>query len=77
MIVIMKNGEWEDVLLNAKVQIKNYLNRNKKGGALHSDRKKINCLSLANKRISSCSSNRFRASMTVEACFVLPFYLHF
>lgn len=70
-----KIGEWEDVLLNAKVQIKEYFNRNKKGGALHSDRKKINCLSLASKRISSCSSNQFRASMTVEACFVLPFFL--
>lgn len=68
-------GEWEDVLLNAEVQKKKYFNIYRKGGALHSCFRRIKILSLANKRMSSCSSKRFQASMTVEACFVLPFFL--
>lgn len=58
--------------MNAKVRIERFINKNRKGGALHSG---IKVSALANKRMSSCFSERLRASMTVEACFVLPFFL--
>lgn len=69
--------EWEDVLLVVRERIKNiwYKNTKKKGGALLSGVGKNGFLSFAQERISSCSLGGFQASMTVEACFVLPFFL--
>ena len=54
--------------------------KNRKGGALLSVIRSIQFPVCARKRMSSCSPVRIvqgaqRASMTVEACFVLPFFL--
>lgn len=69
---------WEDILLDAGafLRIKNKY-RIKKGGALLSGfrEEKRQSMSHARERISSCLSCGTAASMTVEACFVLPFFL--
>lgn len=67
--------EWEDVLLNAAEWRKGYKNIHKKGGAMLSVLKEKHLKAAAQKRMSSCSFGCLRASMTVEACFVLPFFL--
>ena len=58
----------------------NQITKNVKGGVLLSMKKQVQALILTLKRMSSCSfgscfNKVHRASMTVEACLVLPLFL--
>lgn len=75
--IIQETEEWEDVLLTAEISIRqtDRQNNKTKGGALLSGVLKCCSRISARKRISSCFSKTVKAGMTVEACFVLPFFL--
>ncbi|MBO5144723.1 MAG: hypothetical protein J6C19_04215 [Lachnospiraceae bacterium] len=61
--------------LDADIKNMQYKNICKKGGAMLSVLNQLHHKTSAQKRMSSCSFDGMKASMTVEACFVLPFFL--
>lgn len=65
--------------MNVVVWMQTYKNTHKytykKGGAMLSVLNQLRLRTSAQKRMSSCSFDGMKASMTVEACFVLPFFL--
>lgn len=73
VVKIMRSGRM--FFLSAKMWRKKKKINDKKGGALLSDIKKLLSIFYAQERMSSCSPKKLKASMTVEACLILPVFL--